>query len=77
MSKTKKYKITPLDKKTITIKESELQGLEIEDVIVVQIPPDTLSESEHYLKELNKAFEDKVIVLTTTEVKFCKLIEDE
>jgi hypothetical protein len=68
-----KYEVVQTDQDAIKVVNHIFKKIDIDNVVVVQIPEEFISESDAYLEELQKAFTTKNIVITTDKVKFCTL----
>lgn len=68
-----KYEIEELDASVIKVKNHIFKKTDIADVIIIQIPEEFVGEADTYLAEVQSAFADKNIILTTDRVKFCHL----
>jgi hypothetical protein len=70
-----KYEIVPLEGKLIKVLDKNFDQVEIGDTLVIQIAERYGNCVDEYLEELQRAFPDKNIVVTTSNVRFCTLKE--
>ncbi len=68
------YEIVNIDSTTIEIKGKKVKTLNIKDVVIVQVPVDiAYAEKKNFLLQIKTAFPGETVIITTEEVKFCRI----
>lgn len=68
-----KYKIVPTSINAIKVTNKIFTKLEVDNVLIVQIPDKYIPMADSYIEELQKAFPLKHIIVTSKKIKFCEL----